>query len=83
MQQIRNLPSQGYPLGGSLGAIPSKYPAVCLWHLREFVECTTVAFDDAVANLFQVYMSQNNGAAVSTLKRQRPDRANGLSACDL
>jgi hypothetical protein len=82
-QQIRNLPSQGFPLGACPGAIPSKYRAACSRRLLEFVERATIAFDDAVANLFQGDILQNNGAAVSTFKRQSPPRTKRLSACDL
>jgi hypothetical protein len=73
-QQTRNLPSRGYPPGGSLGAITIEIPGRMLRRLCEFVERAAVAFDDAVANLFHVDILQDNGAAVSTFKRQKPPR---------
>jgi hypothetical protein len=50
---------------------------------REFVERATSAFDDALADLVQVDVLQNDGAAVSTFKRERPAGPDRLSAGDL
>jgi hypothetical protein len=44
---------------------------------RELVERAAVAFDDAVANLLEVDIFQNNGPAISAFERQTaagPDR---------
>jgi len=60
-----------------------KYRAACSGYLRELTERATVAFDDAVADLVQVDILQNDDPAVSTFKRQRPARPDRLSACDL
>jgi hypothetical protein len=75
--------SQGYPLGDVARHASAKYQAAYSGYLCELIESTTVAFDDAVVNLFQVDILQDDGAAVSTFKHQRPSRADRLSACDL
>ena len=49
----------------------------------EFVERAAVAFDHAVADLFQIDILQNNGPAVSTFKGQRAAGADRLAPCDL
>jgi hypothetical protein len=50
--------------------------------LGELVEGATVAFDDAVSNLFQVDILQNDGTAVSTFESEGTAGTDRLSACD-
>jgi hypothetical protein len=41
-------------------------------HLSELVECATITFNDAISDLLQVDMLQNNGSAVATFEGERP-----------
>lgn len=56
--------------------------AACSGNFRELVERAAVAFDDAIANLLEVDIFQNDGPAVSAFENQTPAGADRLPARD-